>query len=121
MEEEIEIRVQPVKKLVIFECTEFSIEEFFKRIELMVKSGHLVGLNWAEGVVFLSVPYQPKSDVIIEEAMKGTMYWTTVVFSSMPKYQSIKKMGAREVPIIDQTPSPHMRQVAQWLKKRIKH
>ena len=121
MEEKFEIMVQPVKKLVIFECTEFSIEEFFKRIELMVKSGHHVGLNWAEGVVFLSVPYQSNSDVVIEEAMKGTMYWSTVIFSSMPKYQPIKKMGAREVPIIDQTPIPYLRQVAQWLKKRIKH
>jgi len=119
-DEKIEIIVQPMKKIVIFNAQSFSIEEFFKRIELMVKSGHHVGLNWAEGIVFFSVPYQPNSDVIIEEAMKGTMYWATVIFSSMPKYQPIKKMGAREVPIIDQTLIPHLRQVAQWLEKRIK-
>jgi len=121
MEEKIEITVQPIKKIVIFECTELSTAEFFKRIELMAKSGQPVVLNWAEGIVFLSMPYQPNSDIIIEEAMKGTFYWAIVMFSSMPKYQPIKKMGAREIPIIDQTSIPYLRQVAQWLKKRIKH
>ena len=64
---------------------------------------------------------QPESDVMIEQAMKGTMYLASVMFSSMPEYQSIKKLGALEVPIIDQTSIPYMRQVGQWLKKRIKH
>jgi len=121
MEEEIEITVQPIKKIVIFECTEFSIEEFFKRIELVAKSGQPIALNWAEGIVFLSMPYQSDSDIIIEQALKGTFYWAMVMFSSMPKYQPIKKFGAREIPIIDETPIPYLRQVAQWLKKRIKH
>ena len=121
MEEKIEITVQPIKKIVIFECTEFSIKELFKRVELMFRSGHPIALNWAEGVVFLAMRYQPDSDVMIEQALKGTMYLASVIFSSMPEYQSIKKMGALEVPIIDQTPIPHLRQVAQWLKKRIKH
>jgi len=121
MEEKIEITVQPIKKIVIFECTEFSFEELFKRVELMVRSGQPVVLSWAEGIVFLAMPYQPNSDVMIEQALKGTMYLALVMFSSMPKYQPIKKFGAREIPIIDQTPIPYLKQVAQWLKKRIKH
>jgi len=121
MEEKIEVTVQPIKKIVIFECTEFSIEEFFKRIELIAMSGEPVALSWAEGIVFLASAYEPDSDIMIEEALKGTMYLASVMFSSMPKYQPIKKMGAREIPIIDQTPIPYLRQVAQWLKKRTKH
>jgi len=120
MEEKIEIIVQPIKKIVIFHCMEFSIEEFFKRMELMAISGQPVVLNWSEGIVFLPVPYQPNSDIMIEEALKGTMYWATVIFSSMPEYQPIKKFGAREISIIDQTSVPYLRQVAQWLKKEIK-
>lgn len=121
MEEKVEIIAQPIKKIVIFECTEFSIEEFFKRIELLAVSGQPVALSWAEGIVFLALPYQPDSDIIIEEALKGTIYWATVIFSSMPKYEPIKKFGAREVPVIDQTSIPYLRQVARWLKKRIRH
>ena len=45
MEKEIEVMVRPIKKIVIFECTEFSNEEFFKRVELMAMSGQPVVLN----------------------------------------------------------------------------
>ena len=70
--------------------------------------------------MFLPMPYQPDSDIIIEQAMKGTIYWAGVMFSSMPKYQPIKKFGAREIPIIDQTPVSHLKQVAEWLRKRLR-
>jgi hypothetical protein len=121
MEENIEIMFQPTKKIVILECAGFSSEEFFKRVELMARSGHPVALNWAEGIVFLAIPYHSESDAIIEQALKGTMYLASVLFSSMPEYQSIKKIGALEVPIIDQTSITYLRQVAKWLKKRIKY
>jgi len=124
MKEEIEIIVQPIRKIIIFECAQLPNEEFFKRIELMAMSMAISGqplvLNWAEGIMFLPLPFQPESDIIIEQAMKGIVYWAGIMFSSMPKYQPIKKFGAREVPIIDQTSIPYMRQVAQWLKERIK-
>ena len=121
MEDEIEITCQPIKKVVILECSEFSTEEFFRRVELMARSGRPVVLNWAEGIAFLAIPYHPESDAIIEQALKGTVYLASVLFSSMPEYQSIKKIGALEVPIIDQTSIPYLRQVAIWLKKRIKN
>lgn len=119
MREEIEVIVQPIKKIIIFECTELSNEEFFQRIELMAKTGQPIALNWAEEIVFVPVPYQPDSEIIIEQALKGTFYWAGVIFSSMPKYQPIKRFGAREIPVIDQTSIPYLRQVAQWLKKRL--
>lgn len=118
--EKIEIAVSPIKKIVIFECTKLSLKELFKRVELIAMSGQPIALNWSEGIVFLGAPYQPHSEIIIEQALKGTIYWSTVIFSSMPNYQPIKKVGAREVPIIDQTSIPYLRQVAQWLKKRLK-
>jgi len=119
MREEIEITVQPIKKIIIFECTELSSEEFFLRMELMAKTGQPVALNWAEGIAFLLVPYQPDSEIIIEHALKGTFYWATVIFSSMSKYEPIKRFGAREIPVIDQTSIPYLRQIAQWLRKRL--
>ncbi len=114
----VEIAVQPIKKIVIFQCTEFSIEEFNKRIELMAKSGQPVLLNWAEGMVFLPVPYHPDSEVITKYALKGTIFWSALMFSSMPKYQPIKKFGALEIPVVNQTSIPYFRQVALWLKNK---
>ena len=117
--EEIEISLRTVKKIVILQCTKFPIQEFFKRIELVAKSSRQpIVVNWAEGIVFLYSPYLSDSDIIIEDALKGTKYWVAVVYSQMAEYQPLKKMGAREFPIIDQSAIPHLRKVAQWLKNR---
>jgi len=115
--EKIEIVDRQVKKIVILDQMEFSLADFFKRIELMATAGQPIVLNWAEGIVFLSVPYHPDSDMIIEETLKGTIYLAGVMYASMPEYQPIKRFGAREIPILDQTSIPHFRQVAEWLKK----
>lgn len=117
--EEIEITLRTVKKIVILQITHLPINEFFKRIELMAKTSPApIGLSWAEGIVFLFFPFRSNSDMIIEDALKGTHYWSGVFYSEMPEYQPLKKMGAREVPIVDQTAIPHLKQVAQWLKNR---
>jgi len=117
--EEIEISLRTIKKIVILQCTKFPIEEFFKRVELIARSSRQpVGLSWAEGIVFLAMPYHSDSDIIIEELLKGTIYWSGVFFSRMPKYLSLKKMGTLEIPIIDQSAVLHLKRVAQWLKNR---
>jgi len=54
MTEKIEVIVQPIKKIIIFECTKLSNEEFFQRIELLARTGQPVVLNWAEEITFLS-------------------------------------------------------------------
>lgn len=115
--EKVEIITRQIKKIVILDRIEFSLEDFFKRVELMAATGQPIALNWAEGIVFLCAPYHPNSDMIIEETLKGTIYWAGVMYAPMPDYQPIKKFGARGIPILDQTSLPHFRQVAEWLKK----
>lgn len=117
-EEKVEITLRPVRKIVIFQCMEFSSEEFFQRVELLATGGEPVILNWAEGIVFIGMPYHPDCGEIVERTLKGTVYWSSVQFSSMPKYQPIKKVGYSKILIIDQTSISHLRQLAQWLKKR---
>jgi len=120
-ENKIEIVENPIKKIVILSSAQISLEEFFKRAELFAMTGQPIALNWAEGIVFLYAPFQSDSDIIIEETLKGTQYLSNVLFASMPKYESIKKVGGlREIPIVDQTSISETRQVALWLKKKIK-
>jgi len=120
-ENKIEIVENPIKKIVILYSAQISLEEFFKRAEFFAMAGQGIMLNWAEGIVFLVVPFQSDSDIIIEETLKGTQYLSTVLFAAMPKYESIKKVGgAREIPILDQTSISYMRQIAQWLKKEVR-
>lgn len=120
MEEEntTQVMVKPIKQVIIFECTELTSKEFFERMSLIVRSRQPIQLNWAEGVIFVASPYQPKSDIIIKEALKGIIYWSSVIFTSMPKYERTMKFGAFAAPIIDRTSNPTLRNIAEWLKKR---
>jgi len=58
MTEKIEVIVQPIKKIIIFECTKLSNEEFFQRIELLARTGQPVVLNWAEEILWQCPPSQ---------------------------------------------------------------
>ena len=115
----IDIEIQPIHKIVTFECNKFTKEEFFKRISLVVRSRQSVQLNWAEGIVFVITPYQPNSDVVIKEALKGTVYWSNVIFAKMEKYEPVLKFGAFEIPLFDQSTNSILKEVALWLKERL--
>jgi len=117
-EGDFEIVYRPIKQIIIFQTLELPIEEFFKRIGLIARTGEPVGLSWAEGIVFLAVPFQPDSETITEEALEGKMYWSSVIFASMPKYEPLRKIGGIEIPIIDQTSDPYQSKVARWVKER---
>ena len=116
--ENIAIEARPVKKVVIFETLRLSIGELLKRTGLLAGTGQLVSLQWAEGIMFLAAPFHPECDVMVKEAMKGNMYLGSVIFAEMPKYEPMKKVGGIEIPVMDQTPSPVFRQVAQCLKEK---
>jgi hypothetical protein len=73
--EKIEIEIRPVKKIVIFEALKLSVNELLNRMGLLARAGQLVPLNWSEGIVLLATPFHPECDVIVEEAMKGNMYF----------------------------------------------
>ncbi len=120
-EDALEIVLQPIQRLVIFHCVELSTEEFFKKVQFLYLSGQPVFVNWAAGVVFLPIPYQPESDRIIDEMLQyGTTYWASVMYAPMPEYRPINRMGAREIPIVDQTSDPYFQHIAHWLKNRLK-
>jgi hypothetical protein len=116
-QDDIEIEFRAVKKIVIFESLRLSKEELLKRIRLFMRTGQPITLHWAEGQIFLVVPFHATCKSVIDEAMKGIIYWQTVVFASMSKYEPFQKIGGIEVPIINQTPSHIMRKVAQKLKE----
>ena len=118
-EEEIEIEYKPFRKLIILESIELPQKELFERLATALASEQQsITLNWAEGIVFIATYIDHQSDRIMEDLLRGTVYWSSVFYAKMPTYQTFTKMGALELPIIDQSRSPFMRQAARWLRKR---
>jgi hypothetical protein len=118
LSEEIEVEFRPVKKIVIFEALKLSREDFFQRVSFIVMSEHPQALIWADGLLLLMFPFYPECDAVFEEVKKGIMYWSNVLYTPMPEYKPIHKIGGIEIPIINQTTSHIIRRVAQELKKR---
>ena len=115
----VDIVFQPVKKLIVMEYTLYSDPETLaSTLKNTVESKRLTFLSWAEGIVFIQIPYPIQTDVSTEELGRGNVYWATISYSFMPKFKRSIPIGEREISVVDVTPSETLKQIAVWLKKR---
>jgi hypothetical protein len=117
---EVTIKYEPFKEIVIMERTQFTTPEYLARFTSVIAGGKLAGLYWVEGVVFLYFPL-PASTTAVARALieTGRVYWTFVGYSLMPKYApTIETKEKMIVPVIDISSDPILTQVAQWLKEQ---
>ncbi|MDH5375853.1 MAG: hypothetical protein OEW95_08585 [Candidatus Bathyarchaeota archaeon] len=113
----VEIVCSPPKQLVILECTQYpSIEALSNTIATIIRVGRPLVLKWAEGVTFSYSFLPPTTDGLMKELLEGRVYWTDVVFALMPEYESSIKVGTLDIPVIDVTPNPILREAAKWMK-----
>lgn len=113
----VEISYEPAKKLVIMETTAYTLEEFLETISSIMKSGQPFLLSWAEGIIFVRFPVLPTTRDLVKDLLEGTIYWSTIIYASMPTFQNTIKAGGFEIPVINMTPNMIMKQVAIWLKE----
>ena len=113
----VEIVCRAPKQLVILECTQYSsIEALSKTLATIIRAGELLLLKWAEGVAFSYSLLTPTSDSLTKEFLEGRVYWTEVDFALMPEYKSTIKVGTLDIPVIDVSPNPLLREAAKWMK-----
>jgi len=113
----VEIVCSPPKQLVILECTQYpSMEALARTIATIIRVGHPLVLRWAEGVTFSYSLLPPSTDNLMKEFLEGRIYWTDVVFALMPEYKPIIKVGTLDIPVIDVSPNPILREAAEWMK-----
>jgi len=119
-EEEVTVKYEPFKEIVIMERTYFSTPEEIARFTSVIAGGKLAGLYWVDGVVFLYFPL-PASTTAVAKALieAGRVYWTFVGFSLMPKYEpTIETKEKMIVPVVNISSDPVLKKVAQWLKEQ---
>jgi Tfp pilus assembly PilM family ATPase len=56
----------------------------------------------------------------MEHYLKGRIYWSSVSFALMPKYATSIKLSGFEVPVIDVSEHPVLKETAKWLKEQAK-
>jgi hypothetical protein len=117
---EISVKYEPFKEIIIMEKTPFATPENLARFTSVIAGGKLAGLYWAEGIVFLYFPL-PASTTVVARALleNGKVYWTFVGYSSMAKYATtIETKEKMIVPVIDISSDLILAKVAKWLKEQ---
>ena len=115
----VEIVCRPPKEVIFLECAKYpSLEALSATIGTIIMTGQPIVLKWAEGIVFFYSPLPPTTDSLMEEFIKGKIYWTDVIYAVMPEYKSTIRLGTLDIPVIDVTPNPTLREIATWMKKQ---
>jgi hypothetical protein len=117
---EVTVKYEPFKQIVIMEKTCFTTSEELARFTSVIAGGKLAGLYWVDGVVFLYFPL-PASNQAVARALleSGRVYWTFVGFAFMPKYQpTIETKEKMIVPVVDISADTVLKSVAAWLKEQ---
>jgi hypothetical protein len=119
-DETIKITYDPFKEVIIKEYTRFEkIEDLIYAFAELRASGVPVSLNWANGIVFVYSPLHPDTEQIVDEFLKGRLYWINVTFAAMPEYKQILETKEKiQVPVINLSSNPTIRQVTEWLKQQ---
>jgi len=114
-----DIVCRPPKQLIILECTHYpTVEALSKIAAIIISTGESLILKWAEGVVFSYSPVTPSTDLLLDEYVKGRIYWSDVVYAFMPEYKQTIRVGTLDIPVIDVSPNPLLSEVARWMKKQ---
>jgi hypothetical protein len=124
-EEQMEILVEPWKKLIIHELLEYKFEDLAKLVATQsVQQGGtaIPTISWAEGVAFLISPFPDESEVIIEEKLKGIIHYNTVLFALKPGFEAEIFLRGSQVRInlIDVGTNEIFRLLARTLKDHAK-
>ena len=116
----VTVTYSPIKEVVVMEYIKYqSPEELLKN--LILPPGQPAVLYWAEGVVFHPIPLLPNNDKIIEELIKGRVYWSIVSFAEMPQYSGMLAADkGPEALVVNVSRSRVLRSVAKWLSERLR-
>ena len=114
----IKITYQPPREIVIMDYFQFSKENLSQMFAKIIHSGLPIVAYWAEGVLFIYFPLMPDTNDLMENYLKGKIYWSSVNFALMPKYSPSIKVSGLEIPVVDVSEHPVMRETAKWLKKQ---
>lgn len=118
--EDLKIRSESFKEIVIMEQTRFKTVDDLARFANIAVGGKTTGLYWANEVLFIYYPL-PTSTELAAKALieEKKVYWAFIGYALMPQYRPIIETKERiMVPVIDMSTSNMFNKVAQWLKEQ---
>ncbi len=120
IENDISVKYEPFKEIIIMEKTHFPTPEKLARFVSVIAGGKVAGLYWVDGVVFLYFPLPASNQITARKLVEEKkLHWSFVGYSSMPKYSpTIETKEKMIIPVIDISTDPVLQRVAKWLKEQ---
>jgi hypothetical protein len=121
---DVEIEVEPYSKIVIHEVVEYRLNDFLDLILIGAQAagGTTIPLvQWAAGVVFQAQPFNPDSEVVIEEQLKGIIHYLHVAFAVKEKFEPEVRTSKGTIRLVDGSANANLSNLAQFLKARSKY
>lgn len=120
MVDEVAIRYEPFKEIVIMEYMQFRTPDDLVRFVNVSAGGKPTGVYWTEGVAFFYYPMSSNTETttkaLIEERR---VYWAFVGYAIMSEYRPIIETKEKiMVPVIEMSSSSLFKKAARWLKER---
>jgi len=117
---EVTIKYEPFKEIVVMEKTRFGTVDEIARFTSVIAGGKLAGLYWVDGVVFLYFPLPVSNGAVARALLENNrVYWTFVGYALMPKYEpTIETKEKMIVPVVDISADSVLKSVALWLKEQ---
>jgi len=116
----VKVIYKPAREIVILDYFQFSTEKLNQMFARIIQSGLPVMAQWAEGVLFIYYPLLPDTNDLMENYLRGRIFWSSVNFALMPKYAPSVKVTGLEIPVLDVSDHPILREVTKWLRERAK-
>lgn len=120
-EKKVKLIYRPAKQIIILDYFQFSKETLAQMFARIIQSGLPIMAQWAEGVLFVHFPLTPDTNDLMENYLKGKIYWGSVNFALMPEYAPYIKVTGLEIPVVDVSKHPTLREAAAWLRKKARH
>lgn len=124
MSEEAEIVIEPYKKIVVHEIVEFPLNEW---VEMILSGTRAAGgttipmVNWCNGVAFQISPFNPNSDEVISEQLKGTIHYAAVTFATKERFEREIRISEGTIRLVDRSANPNLSKLAKVLKMRAQY
>jgi hypothetical protein len=116
----VKITYQPWEEIIIHEVVEYPFPALLEMQSFGLSPGSIGrSLMWANGIAF-AYAAMPANDDVVAEQLKGRVHWASIVFATMPTYESavfIQETSIR-VPVVDVSGNPTLYAVARWLREQ---
>ena len=123
MSHNLQISIEPYRKIVIHEVIELA---FLDMVDQILNQTRAVGgaaipmLSWCSGVVFQISSFNPNSEEIIKESLRGTIHYSAVTFAVKETFEKEIIRPGGTVRLVNQSANANFAALTEVLKRSAK-